>query len=188
MLQLASPQSEARNERFWDGQETVRTTWPGFCTSEFRVPGCVQCYGMATVWGAPFLTAFTVDPNGLWGYFRSNSCPYPREQLRWRHQYLKVIAQLQQPNATDIENCWFMSHKGSMESKHLGQVCFFNFFSFTFFLHSVTRNDTEPAWRVELNVCGKIVNFKADSGVDVMAISEKKFHSPHSWANCGYSK
>lgn len=69
-----------------------------------------------------------------------------------------------------------------------GSSVLFQFFSFTFFLRSVTRNDTEPAWRVELNVCGKIVNFKADSGVDVMAISEKKFQSPHSWANCGYSK
>lgn len=69
-----------------------------------------------------------------------------------------------------------------------GSSVLFQFFSFTVFLSSVTRNDTEPAWRVELSVCGKIVNFEADSGVDVMAISEKKFHSPHSWTNCGYSK
>lgn len=53
--------------------------------------------------------------------------------------------------------------------------CAFSFFSFTFFLGSVTRNDTEPTWRVELNVCGKTVNFKADSGVDVTAISTKTF-------------
>lgn len=27
---------------------------------------------------------------------------------------------------------------------------------------------------MELNACGKIVNFEADSGVNVMAVSEKK--------------
>lgn len=120
---LLHSQSEQRNKGFWNGQGIVRITWPGFCTSEVQDVSSVTEQPLSEAPLYWLLSQWSQKAYGdIWGGIRASV------QLRWRHQYLNVIAQLQQPNATDIPNCWFMSHKGSMESKHLGQVCFFNFF------------------------------------------------------------
>lgn len=112
---------------------------------------------------------------GYTGYFRQNSCLFPQ-----------CIAEVETPMSEG--NCSATAAKCHRHTKMLiyvtqrkhgkqapGSSVLFHFFSFTFFLGSVTRNDTEPAWRVELNVCGKTVNFKADSGVDLTVLSEKAF-------------
>lgn len=45
------------------------------------------------------------------------------------------------------------------------------------FLGSVTCNDNEAAWRINLKLCGKIVNFKIDSGADTSVMSDEVYCS-----------
>lgn len=187
-LQLSSaPQSGARNKGLWDGQETVRTTWPlAFVPVNSESQDVSKGHLSEVPLSWLLLQWIQMGCGGISGQIHALT-PESTAEVETpisEGNFSAAAAKCHGQTKLLIDVTQRQHGKQAPGSSVLFQF----FFSLDFFLRSVTRNDTEPAWRVELNVCGKIVNFRADSGVDVMAISEKKFHSPHSWANCGYSK